>query len=210
VRHVRHQGSKAGDLNAVDDTHIPPALRRHLRAHCFDNLFAYPERVAALFEAEPRLGLVLPPTPHIARENLGLGEAVRNKKAKAQAEARSIRVPLDVGVPLVPFARMYWFRPAALQPDDEMSDYLIVPAVQQNGYYAKCVLVPEQFANAYVKAEFRLQKMIGRAEQRKRGEARLPAQVLKHYFHDEIARMSPRGARLARAALRRVHRWVKR
>jgi len=101
-------------------------LHRHLREHCFDNLFAYPERVAALFEAEPRLGRVLP-----------------------------------------------------------------------------------QFANTGVKAEFRLQQMIGRAGQT-RDEACFPAQALKRYFRDEIARMSPRGARLARAALRRVHRWVKR
>jgi lipopolysaccharide biosynthesis protein len=84
----------------------------------FDNLLnspGYTANLLALFQREPGLGLVFPPTIHIGYPTLG-GAWFANREPAAKLFKRlGIRVPLDGVSPLAPFGAMFIARPEALR-----------------------------------------------------------------------------------------------
>ena len=91
---------------------------RYLARHQLDNLVGSPGYVSnllALFQREPGLGAVFPPTTHVGRSDLGSGWGRTRRRAVALAKTLRIRVPFDDVSPLAPFGGMMVFRPEALR-----------------------------------------------------------------------------------------------
>jgi rhamnosyltransferase len=83
-----------------------------------DNLLSskpYAANILGLFQREPGLGMVFPPTVHFGHPTLG-GAWFENKKgATVLAKQLGIRVPLDDVSPLAPMGAMWICRPEALR-----------------------------------------------------------------------------------------------
>lgn len=95
-----------------------PNIGAYFKDQQIDNLLsskAYAANVLGLFQREPGLGLVFPPTVHFGHPTLG-GAWFENKEGSAAlAESLGIRVPLDDVSPLAPMGAMWVCRPAALR-----------------------------------------------------------------------------------------------
>jgi len=96
----------------------------------FDNLLnspGYTANLLSLFQREPGLGVVFPPTIHIGYPTLGGAWFANRKPAAALFKKLGIRVPLDGVSPLAPFGAMFIARPEALtlltQVDWQYEDY---------------------------------------------------------------------------------------
>jgi rhamnosyltransferase len=75
----------------------------------------YAANIVRLFQKEPGLGLVFPPTIHIGHPTLG-GAWFGNQARAAEFAAKAgIRVPLDKVSPLAPLGGMFIARPAAIR-----------------------------------------------------------------------------------------------
>ncbi|MET0782218.1 MAG: rhamnan synthesis F family protein [Microbacterium sp.] len=91
---------------------------RHFKAQQFDNLLGsagYAANLVALFQQEPGLGIVYPPTIHIGYPTMGRGWWSNKPGFALLAEQLGIRVPLDDISPLAPYGSMYVARPEALR-----------------------------------------------------------------------------------------------
>ena len=105
------------------DSHIGDFFKRQQ----LDNILHSPGYVAnlvALFQQHPGLGLVFPPTIHMAFPTLG-GAWFANKEPTAALNKRlGIRVPLDDISPLAPMGAMWVVRPEAIRLITEVNwDY---------------------------------------------------------------------------------------
>lgn len=90
----------------------------HFRIQQFTNLLNTPGYVAnllALFQKEPGLGLVFPPTIHVGAATMGRGWALNKDGFAVLADSLGIRVPLDDVSPLAPYGSMFVARPEALR-----------------------------------------------------------------------------------------------
>lgn len=90
----------------------------HFKRQQFTNLLntpGYTANVLALFQREPGLGLVYPPTIHLGYPSLGHGWWANKPGFRVLADKLGIRVPLDEISPLAPFGSMFIARPAALR-----------------------------------------------------------------------------------------------
>lgn len=91
---------------------------RHFKSQQFDNLLdspGYTANLVALFQREPGLGLVYPPTIHIGYPTMGRGWWSNKPGFEVLAEQLGIFVPLDDISPLAPYGSMYVARPEALR-----------------------------------------------------------------------------------------------
>lgn len=91
---------------------------RHFKEQQFGNLLnssGYTANLLALFQREPTLGLVYPPTIHIGYPTMGRGWWANKAGFEVMAEELAIRVPLDDISPLAPYGSMYVARPEALR-----------------------------------------------------------------------------------------------
>lgn len=153
------------------------------KAHLFDNLVAsrgYVSNLLDRMEAEPDIGLVIPPLIHIGLGTLG-HSWFANKTELARLCARlGIDVPLDDHTPLAPNGTMYWFRCDALrllfETDWAWTDYneepnhidgglahvqerLIGYAALDRGYRILQVMAPGPAARGYARLEYKLAQL---------------------------------------------------
>jgi rhamnosyltransferase len=199
-------------LHSKKSPQFPYALSRHFKEHLYENLLAsgpYVTRLLQLFADEPCLGIVMPPAINLGSDTLGNGWYTNHLGATSLAHSLNIGVPFDDFTPLAPYGSMFWARPAAIgllaergfgwTDFTDNSGYregdlphvlerLIVYAAHEAGYYAKCILTPENAAKNYVALEFHLQKERGEARRRELVEQRcdFPKLQLMRYFDKRL------------------------
>ena len=151
--------------------------------HLFENLVASPGYVANLLdrlEAEPDIGLVIPPVIQIGFGTLGHSWFNNRRAVQDLIRDMGLEVPLDEHTPVAPNGTMYWFRTDALAPmfayPWRWQDYnaephhidgglahvqerLIGYAVQGQGYRVYTVMTPGSAARYYARLEYKLQRL---------------------------------------------------
>lgn len=156
------------------------------KAHLFDNLVHSPGAISQLldrFEAEPDIGLVIPPVIHVGFGTLGHSWYTNREAVHEQCRRMGLSVPLDINTPVAPYGTMFWFRMEALRPMfawewqwDEynpepnhvdgglahVQERLIGYAVQSSGYRVWQVMTPELAARNYARLEYKLQLFASR------------------------------------------------
>lgn len=177
----------SGDYDLVCRLHTkqslqdPFAMSRHFREHLFENLLSsrpYLERLLALVESEPSIGLVMPPAIHQGYPVLGGGWFENRRGAEEWAKRLGLDVPFDDSTPLAAYGSMYWYRPRALRAlfsypftwDDfpaegayrdgslaHVLERLIAYAAQASGHTIWCVQNARHAEKSYVRLEFKLQ-----------------------------------------------------
>ncbi|CDJ98891.1 putative Rhamnan synthesis F [Microbacterium sp. C448] len=171
-------GSGRYELIVAVHTGVPQLefrnAERYFRRHQLECLLSSPGYLAnvfALFDAEPGLGLVFPPTPHIGMSTLGEGWAGARARAERIADGLNIRVPFDWASPLAPLGGMWIGRPEALltlathrwPPGDAESDAahvrLLAYAAGEQGFHCRTVVTGEQGALSHVSLEYKLDFM---------------------------------------------------
>lgn len=154
------------------------------KEHLFENLAAAPGYVANLLdrlEAEPDIGLVIPPVIHIGFATLGHSWFSNHSKVRNLLDAMGLdEVPLDDSTPVAPYGTMFWFRPEALRPLFErrwrwdeynaephhvdgglahVQERLIGYVAQGRGYRVYTVMTPRLAARYYAKLEYKAQRL---------------------------------------------------
>lgn len=140
----------------------------------------YTANLLGLFQAEPGLGVVFPPTVHIGFPTLGGAWFTNKEPTAALCERLGITVPLDDISPLAPLGAMFIARPEALrllfqeeisyedyQPETEHGDgslahvqERIVPyAAGELGYHSRTVATAEYAAISHTFLEYKLDQM---------------------------------------------------
>ncbi|MFT4306909.1 MAG: rhamnan synthesis F family protein [Microbacterium sp.] len=156
---------------------------RYFRRYQLENLLsseAYARNLLALFQHEPGLGVVFPPTMHIGYAIMGHGWAGLRERADEVCASLGITVPLDEVSPLAPYGGMWVARPAALRLLAEQpwsfGDYsrrrekkyghlahlqerLVVPAAAQRGFHSRTVLNAEHAAISHTALEFKADEL---------------------------------------------------
>jgi Rhamnan synthesis protein F len=151
--------------------------------HLFENLADTPDYVRNLLdmmEAEPDIGLVIPPVIHIGFGTLGHSWFNNRKPLKDLAYKMGLKVPLDDHMPVTAYGTMYWFRTEALRAMFEWNwkweDYnpepnhidgglahvqerLIGYVVQDKGYRTVSVMTQAMAGRYYAKLEYKMQLM---------------------------------------------------
>ena len=149
--------------------------------HLFENLVhteGYVRNVLDLFEAQPDIGMIVPPVVHIGFGTLGHSWFSNKRTLADLTREMYIDVPLDDFTPVAPYGTMYWFRTDALQKMFDWrwkwSDYnaephhvdggvahvqerLIGYAVQDRGYRIVQVMSPRMAGRNYAKLEYKAQ-----------------------------------------------------
>jgi len=154
------------------------------RDHLFDNLVnssGHVRNILDRMEAEPDVGLIIPPVVHIGFGTLGHAWYNNKEVLHDLCKEMSVDVPLDDFTPVAAYGTMYWFRPKALAKMFEWrwkwEDYnpephhidgglahvqerLIGYCVQDKGYRILQVMTPTQAARSYAKLEYKLQLLV--------------------------------------------------
>jgi len=172
-------------LHSKRTPQVDRQVAENFKKHLFDNLLASPGYVANLLdrlEAEPDIGLAIPPAIHIGFDTLG--HSWFNNKAPLHELCleMGIEVPLDEFTPVAPYGTMYWFRTDALRAMFErnwpwksyniephhidgglahVQERLIGYAAQGRGYRVLTVMTPRQAARNYAKLEYKMQYLTG-------------------------------------------------
>ncbi|MDH6182041.1 lipopolysaccharide biosynthesis protein [Microbacteriaceae bacterium SG_E_30_P1] len=148
-----------------------------------DNLLGtpgYTANVIGLFQKEPTLGAVYPPTVHIGFPTMGGAWFTNKEPTKKLADRLGIRVPLDDLSPLAPLGAMWIARPEAMRllfeieydytdysPETDHSDgslahvqERIIPyAAGELGYHVKTVANTEYAAISHTFLEYKLDQL---------------------------------------------------
>ncbi|WP_156883475.1 rhamnan synthesis F family protein [Salipiger mucosus] len=168
-------------LHSKRTPQVSRQVGENFKDHLFDNLAASPgyvNNVLDLFEAQPDLGLVLPPLVHVGFGTLGHAWYNNKRTLAALAAEMYIDVPLDDHTPVAPYGTMYWFRLDALRKMFDWrwkwTDYnaephhidggvahvqerLIGYAVHDRGYRIVQVMQPRRAAQDYARLEYKAQ-----------------------------------------------------
>lgn len=150
----------------------------HFASQQFDNLLhspGYAANVVALFQREPGLGIVFPPTVHIGYPSLGHGWWANKPGFQRLRDDLGIRVPVDDVSPLAPFGSMFVARPEALRllvehpwSYDDFGDAtayedgglahilerMPVYAAGERGFHARTIANPGYLASSYAALDF--------------------------------------------------------
>jgi rhamnosyltransferase len=156
---------------------------RYFTRHQLDNLLGspgYAANVIGLFQREPGLGVVFPPTIHTGVATMGSGWGTYRKRAEALARDLRIAVPIDEITPLAPFGGMWIARPEALrrlterdwsyeefEPDGRFPDAPLGPTIErlisnaagELGFHARTVLNMEHAELSHTALEFKLDQL---------------------------------------------------
>lgn len=159
-------------------------MARHFKEHLFENLLLNPTYVSnllSIFENDPMVGVIFPPTIHIGYATLGHSWFNNRQGAEEWARRLGIKVPFDDYTPLCAHGSMYWFRPQALRrlfeyplkwsdfPEEphyadgdvpHILERLVVYTAHAAGYYGKCVLTPANASKNYVKLQYKLRRQV--------------------------------------------------
>ena len=104
-----------GKKSLQDDVNASAWFRRHL----FDNLLPSEAAVAELygwFEADPQLGIVVPPVIHMYYPTMGHAWLGNRDVAESLADRLGLSVPLDETTPVAPYGSMFVARRETLVP----------------------------------------------------------------------------------------------
>ncbi|WP_344736950.1 rhamnan synthesis F family protein, partial [Microbacterium awajiense] len=104
-------------LHTIERGRLEFNARRYFRRHQLENLLSsrgYARNLIALFQREPGLGVVFPPTVHIGFGTMGRGWAGAVEAAHDLCREFGIRVPLDPISPLAPLGGVFVARREAL------------------------------------------------------------------------------------------------
>lgn len=188
----------------------PFAMARHFKEHLYENLLGssgYVARLLAHFEANPTLGMVMPPVIHQGYPTLGHAWFTNRPGAVEWAKKLGISVQFDDDTPLAAYGSMYWYRPAALRklfefpftwedfPEEphygdgrlpHILERLIAYTAFGSGYTVHCALTTRNAAKGYVKLEYKLQRMVG-DQNRQKQTAPLPLPQLKDFVRSRMA-----------------------
>lgn len=172
-------------LHSKRTPQVQAQVSESFRGHLFENNAASPgyiREILARFDADPKLGLVMPPSVNIGFGALGHGWYSNRAQLEKIAHTLDIDVPLDEHTPLAPFGTMFWFRPKALsamfahpwrwrdynaEPNHidgglaHVQERLIGYAVQGAGYNTLQVMTPDQAARNYARLEYKFQLFAG-------------------------------------------------
>lgn len=160
-----------------------PNVGRHFKNHQFSNLLnsaGYTANMLALFQREPGLGLVYPPTIHLGYPSMGHGWWANKPGFQELRVKLGIGVPIDDISPLAPFGSMFVARPAALRRlveyDWSYDDFGGVDAYQDGGlahvlerlpsyaagelgFHTRTVANAEYLASSYTALDFNFDQM---------------------------------------------------
>ena len=106
-------------LHSKRSVQDPASVSGWFRRHLFDNLFASPayvRNIYGLFEQEPQLGMVFPPTIHMGLPTMGRAWSLNLGPAHNVAQRIGVRNPFDVNTPLSPYGSMFIARREVLLP----------------------------------------------------------------------------------------------
>lgn len=159
-------------------------VSRYFTRHQLENLLSSPgyvRNLLALFDREPGLGVVFPPTMALGIPILGSGWSVYRQRVEELLAELGVRVPIDEVSPLAPLGGMWIARPAALAPllakqwsyadyDDRASAFPDAPlaAAQERtiayvageaGYHCRTVLNAEHAAISHTAIEYGLDQI---------------------------------------------------
>ncbi|MEM9761802.1 MAG: rhamnan synthesis F family protein [Pseudomonadota bacterium] len=153
------------------------------KAHLLDNLVCssgYVSNLLDTLEAEPDIGLVIPPIIHVGFGTLGHSWFNNRKPLQRLAKRMKIDVQLDPHTPVTAYGTMFWFRTAALRRMFEWpwswEDYnpephhidgglahvqerLIGVCAQDAGFRTLTVMNPHAAARGYAKLEYKHQTL---------------------------------------------------
>ncbi len=170
-------------LHSKKSPQVAPHISNSFREHLLENLIknrAFVQRIVRLFEQNPKIGLVLPPTIHIGFGTLGHSWFTNRIGVSKTAERLGLKVKLDDHTPVAPYGTMFWFRPKALLPMfaerwrwDEFNpepnhvdgglahimERLIGYVAQSEGFRVLHVANRRQAERNYVKLQFKLQRL---------------------------------------------------
>lgn len=173
-------------LHSKRTPQLSPQVADGFRTHLFDNLLPCRRAVRQLLdrlEAEPDIGLIIPPVVHVGLGTLGHAWFSNRAAVQHWCHRMGFAVPLDADTPVAPYGTMFWFRIAALRPMFEWpwdwSDYNAEPyhvdgglahvqermigyAVQAQGFRVLSVMSPELAARNYARLEYKMQLFAGR------------------------------------------------
>jgi len=151
--------------------------------HLFENLVDTPDYVRNLLdmlEAEPDIGLVIPPVVHIGFGTLGHSWFNNRVPLQALADDMELKIPLDDHMPVTAYGTMYWFRTDALRalfewnwkwehynPEPNhidgglahVQERLIGYVVQAKGYRTVSVMTQAMAGRYYAKLEYKMQML---------------------------------------------------
>ncbi|MEM7507756.1 MAG: rhamnan synthesis F family protein [Pseudomonadota bacterium] len=149
--------------------------------HMFDNLVpstGYVSRLFDIIDANPNIGVVIPPTVHIGYGTLGHSWFANRKAFNKLAVEMGLTVPFDAHTPVAAYGTMYWFRPQALRrmferkwkweefnPEPHhvdgglahVQERLICYTAQQDKFRTLSVMNPRAASRNYVKLEYKHQ-----------------------------------------------------
>ena len=153
------------------------------KAHLFDNLVhsnGYVRNLYDMIEAQPDLGLIMPPTIHVGFGTLGHAWFNNRDAVVRLAREMGLNVPFDSHTPLAPYGTMFWFRSRALRRMFEwpwrweqynpepmhvdgglahVQERLIPYVVQDAGYRVVSIMNRRAAARNYAKLEYKLQRL---------------------------------------------------
>ncbi|MCC2033401.1 rhamnan synthesis F family protein [Microbacterium allomyrinae] len=156
---------------------------RYFTRHQLDNLLSspgYAANIIGLFQREPGLGVVFPPTIHTGVATMGSGWGSYRVRAESLAAELGIEVPIDEITPLAPFGGMWIARPEALAqltervweyddfaPSNEFPDVALGPTIErlvanaagERGYHSRTVLNAEHAELSHTSLEFKLDQL---------------------------------------------------
>lgn len=170
-------------LHSKRTPQVSPRVAGEFKEHLFENLVPTPGYVSNLLdlmEAEPEIGLLMPPVIHIGFATLGHSWFNNRPVVQSLLNDMDIDVPLDWSTPVAPNGTMYWFRIDAMRKMFEhpwsWDDYneephhvdgglahaqerLIGYCVQAAGYRVVSGMNPDSAARNYAKLEYKLQRL---------------------------------------------------
>lgn len=173
-------------LHSKRTPQVSRQVGENFKKHLFDNLAAtqgYISNILDRFEAEPDIGMIMPPVVHIGFGTLGHSWFNNLAPLQRLTEEMGLKVRLDADTPLAPLGTMYWFRCKALAPMFEhpwtWEDYnpeprhvdgglahvqerLICYACVDRGFRVVMAMTPEQAGRNYAKLEYKLQMLAAR------------------------------------------------
>lgn len=161
----------------------PYNVSRYFARHQLENLLSSPgyvRNVLGLFQREPGLGVVFPPTMHIGLPMLGSGWSSYRRRVEELLRTLRVRVPIDEVSPLAPMGGMWIARPEAMRlmtahswkyddyRDDPAYPEARLAAAQEraiayvageSGFHCRTVLNAEHAAISHTALEFGLDQL---------------------------------------------------
>ena len=171
-------------LHSKRTPQVSPRVAEEFKMHLFENLVTsrgYASNLLDKMEAEPDIGLLIPPIIHIGFGTLGHAWFNNFSRVRQLADEMELGVPLDTATPVAPNGTMYWFRTDALRRMFEWpweweeynkepnhfdgglahaQERLIGYCAQSAGYRVVSVMNPQSAARNYAKLEYKMQRLM--------------------------------------------------